>query len=94
VSAVTGNIRPVAALAPVVDGTTDVRAAIFNTPSFSADVAVPAMLGQQKEIRIGPLDGTNVAAGRTMMVMLGMWAATANDATNDRVLEDAWLEFA
>lgn len=94
VSAITGNIRPVAALAPVVDSSTDVRAAIFNTPSFSADVAVPATLGQQKEIRIGPLDATNVAAGRTMMVMLGMWAATASDALNDRVLEDAWLEFA
>jgi hypothetical protein len=93
VSAITGNFRPTAAVGPVVDGATDVRGLVVNNVTFSADVAVPTTLGQQKEVRLA-VDPNNAAAGRVIVVSLGMWLATANNALGDRILEAAWLEFA
>ena len=93
-SATTGNVRLIASLHVIVDGATDVRATT-GLQTITADVAVPATLGQQKEIRL-PLNvtGTGAGPGQKFLVSTGLILAGASNATGDRVLEAAWLEFA
>lgn len=90
VSATTGNVQIVSAVAPIVDGTTDVRAVSFGTVSGFTDVTVPATLGTQKETRTQLFDA--LVPGQVISVSIGFWPGSSN-AAGDRVLEAAWMEF-
>ena len=87
------NIRIIASLACVVDDSTDARALVATTATTSADIGVPGTVGQQRETRLALTGLVNVAAGRKFVVTLSLCAAGASNATVDRVLEAAALEF-
>lgn len=93
-TATAGNIRVTGALGCAVDDATDVRALVTPAPTISADLAVPATLGQQRETRLTLTGLTNVAAGRKLVVAVSLHAGSASSAAGDRVLEGVALEFA
>jgi hypothetical protein len=93
VSATTGNIRALVGLTPVADGASGLTPIVTAT-AISADIAVPATAGLQKETRLTPAGGPAPVAGDKLLVTVSLLAGSASNAAGDRVLEAAWLEFA
>jgi hypothetical protein len=89
----TGNMRVLAGFGVVVDGVTSVGTVVANAADITADQAVPATAGQQKETRL-VLNGTNAAPGRKFVISVSLTLALSANAAASRILEAAWLEFA